>query len=53
MKLATIRVGGAGCAAVVLTGGVVPLGDIRDLEGWPSNLFLLLEGCRFYDLPDS
>jgi 2-keto-4-pentenoate hydratase/2-oxohepta-3-ene-1,7-dioic acid hydratase in catechol pathway len=37
-------------AAVVLAGGVVPLGDIRDLEGWPSDLFSLLEGGRIYDL---
>jgi 2-keto-4-pentenoate hydratase/2-oxohepta-3-ene-1,7-dioic acid hydratase in catechol pathway len=28
----------------------VPLGAIRDLEGWPSDLFSLLEGGRFYDL---
>jgi hypothetical protein len=50
LKLATVRVGGTESAAVVLPGGVVPLGDIRDLEGWPSALFALLEGCRFYDL---
>ncbi|MDQ3912829.1 MAG: fumarylacetoacetate hydrolase family protein [Actinomycetota bacterium] len=50
MKLATVRNGGAESAAIVVPGGVVPLGAIGDLEGWPSDLFSLLEDGRFYDL---
>jgi 2-keto-4-pentenoate hydratase/2-oxohepta-3-ene-1,7-dioic acid hydratase in catechol pathway len=50
LRLATVRVEGAEIAAVVLPGGVVPVGEIRDLEGWPTDLFSLLEGARFHDL---
>jgi 2-keto-4-pentenoate hydratase/2-oxohepta-3-ene-1,7-dioic acid hydratase in catechol pathway len=50
LRLATVRIGGAERAAVVLPDGVVPLGDIRDLEGWPTDLLSLLEGDRFYEL---
>ena len=49
MRLATVRVEGAEIAAVVLPGGVVPVREIRDLEGWPTDLFSLIED-RFRDL---
>ena len=49
MRLATIRLGGAETAAVVLPGGVLPLGT----EGaGADDLFTLLESGRFYDLVD-
>jgi 2-keto-4-pentenoate hydratase/2-oxohepta-3-ene-1,7-dioic acid hydratase in catechol pathway len=50
MRLATVRIGDAESAAFVLPGGVVPVAEIRDLEGWPADLFSLLEGGRFHDL---
>jgi 2-keto-4-pentenoate hydratase/2-oxohepta-3-ene-1,7-dioic acid hydratase in catechol pathway len=37
-------------AAVILPEGAVPVGEVRELEGWPSDLFSLLEGGRFHDL---
>ena len=37
-------------AALVLPGGVVPVAEIRDLTGLPTDLFSLLEGGRFDDL---
>jgi 2-keto-4-pentenoate hydratase/2-oxohepta-3-ene-1,7-dioic acid hydratase in catechol pathway len=48
LKLATVKVGGAERAAVVFSDGVVPVGEIR--EGWPADLFSLLESGRFHDL---
>jgi 2-keto-4-pentenoate hydratase/2-oxohepta-3-ene-1,7-dioic acid hydratase in catechol pathway len=48
LKLATVEVGDAERAAVVLSDGVVPVAEIR--EGWPADLFSLLEGGRFHDL---
>ena len=50
MRLATARIGGAERAAVVLPGGVVPVGEIQPLEGWPADLFSLLEGGRLFEL---
>ncbi len=50
MKLATVRIGDEEGAALVLDGGVVPVGEIRDLEGWPADLFALLEGGCLYEL---
>ncbi len=50
MRLATVRTGSAESAALVLPGGVVPVAEVQDLEGWPQDLLLLLEGNSFHDL---
>jgi len=50
LRLATVRIGGTESTAVVLPGGVVPVGDIRDLEGWPTDLFSLIVEDRFSNL---
>jgi 2-keto-4-pentenoate hydratase/2-oxohepta-3-ene-1,7-dioic acid hydratase in catechol pathway len=50
VRLATVRSGDRENAALVLPGGVVPVAEIRDLAGLPTDLFSLLEGGRFYDL---
>jgi 2-keto-4-pentenoate hydratase/2-oxohepta-3-ene-1,7-dioic acid hydratase in catechol pathway len=50
VRLATVKSGDRENAALVLPGGVVPVAEIRDLAGLPTDLFSLLEGGRFYDL---
>jgi 2-keto-4-pentenoate hydratase/2-oxohepta-3-ene-1,7-dioic acid hydratase in catechol pathway len=50
LRLATVREGYAESAALVLPGGVVPVAEIRDLQGWPADLLSLLEGGGFHDL---
>lgn len=52
MRLATIRRGGEEVAAVVLPGGAVPVGGIRDPvgDGWPADLLSLLESERLDEL---
>jgi hypothetical protein len=51
LKLATVKVEDAERVTVVLpSGGAVPLGEIPDGEGWPTDLVSLLEGGRFRDL---
>ena len=49
MKLATARIGGTESAALVVTGGVVPVREIRDLGGWPADLLSLLVGGHLED----
>jgi 2-keto-4-pentenoate hydratase/2-oxohepta-3-ene-1,7-dioic acid hydratase in catechol pathway len=50
LKLVTVRIGDTENAALVVHGGVVPVGEIRELEGWPADLFALLEGGHLYQL---
>jgi hypothetical protein len=50
MRLATIRRFEEEMAAVILPGGALPVGEVRDPGGWPSDLYSLLEGGRFHDL---
>jgi 2-keto-4-pentenoate hydratase/2-oxohepta-3-ene-1,7-dioic acid hydratase in catechol pathway len=50
LRLATVKIGDVESAAFVLPGGVVPVAEILELEGWPADLFSLLEENRFYDL---
>ena len=50
MRLATIRIGDVERAALVLPDGVVPIGEVRDLEGLPEDLLSLLERDGFHDL---
>jgi 2-keto-4-pentenoate hydratase/2-oxohepta-3-ene-1,7-dioic acid hydratase in catechol pathway len=50
VRLATVKSGDRENAALVLPGGVVPVAEIRDLAGLPTDLFSLLEGGGFYDL---
>jgi 2-keto-4-pentenoate hydratase/2-oxohepta-3-ene-1,7-dioic acid hydratase in catechol pathway len=52
LKLATIRRGGEEVAAVVLSGGAVPVAEILDLDGdaGPVDLLFLLESGRLDEL---
>jgi 2-keto-4-pentenoate hydratase/2-oxohepta-3-ene-1,7-dioic acid hydratase in catechol pathway len=52
LRLATIRSGGEEVAAVVVPGGAVPVGGIRDPDGdgWPADLLSLLESGRLDEL---
>ena len=52
MRLATIRRGVSEVVAVLVPGGVVPLGELRypDGDGWPVDLLSLLESRRFDEL---
>ena len=50
MRLATIRQNDEEMAAVILAEGAVPVGEVRELGGWPADLFSLLEGGWFDDL---
>jgi 2-keto-4-pentenoate hydratase/2-oxohepta-3-ene-1,7-dioic acid hydratase in catechol pathway len=50
MRVATIRRFEEEMAAVILPGGALPVGEVRDPGGWPSDLYSLLEGGRFHDL---
>jgi 2-keto-4-pentenoate hydratase/2-oxohepta-3-ene-1,7-dioic acid hydratase in catechol pathway len=52
LKLTTIRRGGEEVAAVVVPGGAVPVGGIRDPDGdgWPADLLSLLESGRLDEL---
>jgi 2-keto-4-pentenoate hydratase/2-oxohepta-3-ene-1,7-dioic acid hydratase in catechol pathway len=50
VRLTTARIGGEESAALILPGGAVPLGEIRDLAGLPADLLSLLEEERFEDL---
>jgi 2-keto-4-pentenoate hydratase/2-oxohepta-3-ene-1,7-dioic acid hydratase in catechol pathway len=48
--LATVKFGGTENAAIVLPGGFVPVTEVPDLEGWPADLFSMLEAGRFLEL---
>jgi 2-keto-4-pentenoate hydratase/2-oxohepta-3-ene-1,7-dioic acid hydratase in catechol pathway len=50
LRLATIRRNDEETVAVILPEGAVPVGEVRGLEGRPSDLFSLIEGGRFHDL---
>jgi 2-keto-4-pentenoate hydratase/2-oxohepta-3-ene-1,7-dioic acid hydratase in catechol pathway len=48
LRLATIRRGGEKIAAVLVPGGTVPVGGLRDSAGdsWPADLLSLIESGR-------
>ena len=50
MKLATTRIGGTEAAVVVTTDGAVPVAEVPNPEGWPTDLFSLLEHGRLKEL---
>ena len=50
MRLASIKIDGNEVAAVVWDGGALPVAEIPDPAGWPTDLFSLLEGGRLEDL---
>ena len=50
LRLATVKMGDAESAAIVLPAGLVPVAEVGDLRGWPTDLLSLLEENRFYDL---
>jgi 2-keto-4-pentenoate hydratase/2-oxohepta-3-ene-1,7-dioic acid hydratase in catechol pathway len=50
VRLATARIWGEESAALVLPGGAVPVGEIGNLAGLPTDLLTLLEGGRFEEL---
>jgi len=50
MRLASVAFGGNEVAAVVWAGGALPVAEVPDPGGWPTDLFSLLEGGRLEDL---
>ncbi len=50
MRLASAKIGGNEVAVVVRDGRAVPVVEIPDPEGWPADLFSLVEGGRLDDL---
>jgi hypothetical protein len=52
LRLATIQRGGEEIVAVFVSGGVVPVDEIRDPDGdgWPVDLLSLLESGRLDEL---
>ena len=50
MRLACANIGGREVAVVVGTGGVLPIAEVPDPDGWPLDLFSLLASGRLEDL---
>ena len=50
MRLASAEIGGNEVAVVLWDGGALPLAEIPDPEGWPTDLLSLLRGGRLDDL---
>lgn len=50
MRLASIEIGGVETAAVLWAGGALPVAEVPEAEGWPVDLFSLIEGGRLEDL---
>ena len=50
MRLTQLEIGGNEVAAVVWAGRAIPVAEIPDPEGWPTDLLSLLEGGRLEDL---
>jgi 2-keto-4-pentenoate hydratase/2-oxohepta-3-ene-1,7-dioic acid hydratase in catechol pathway len=50
MRLASVDIGGNEVAAVVWDGRALPVAEVPDPAGWPTDLFSLLEGGRLADL---
>ena len=50
MRLASVAFGGNEVAAVVWAGGALPVAEVPDPGGWPTDLFSLLEVGRLEDL---
>jgi len=50
MRLASAEIGGNEVVVVLWAGGALPLAEIPDPEGWPTDLLSLLEGGRLEDL---
>ena len=50
MRLASVQIGGNEAAAVLWAGGALPVAELPNPEGWPTDLLSLLEGGRLEDL---
>ena len=50
MRLASVAFGGNEVAVVVWAGGALPVADVPDPDGWPTDLLSLLESGRLEDL---
>ncbi len=50
MRLASVEIGGNEVAAVVWAGVALPVAEIPNPDGWPTDLLSLLEGGRLDDL---
>ena len=50
MRLASAEIGGDEVAVVVWAGGALPIAEIPDPGGWPTDLFSLLESGRLDDV---
>ena len=50
MRLASARIGGKEVAVALWAGGALPLAEVPDPDGWPTDLLSLLGGGRLDDL---
>ena len=50
MRVASAEIGGNEVAVVLWSGGALPLAEIPDPDGWPTDLLSLLESGRLDDL---
>ena len=50
MRLASANIGGNEVAVMVRAGGALPVAEVPDPGGWPTDLFSLLESGRLEDL---
>jgi 2-keto-4-pentenoate hydratase/2-oxohepta-3-ene-1,7-dioic acid hydratase in catechol pathway len=50
MRLASVQIGGDEAAAVLWAGGALPVSELPDPDGRPTDLLSLLEGGRLEDL---
>lgn len=50
MRLASVQIGGDEVAAVLRDGRALPVAEVPDPDGWPTDLFSLLEDGRLEDL---
>jgi 2-keto-4-pentenoate hydratase/2-oxohepta-3-ene-1,7-dioic acid hydratase in catechol pathway len=50
LRLGTVRIGNEEVAVVVWSGRALPVAEVPDPEGWPTELFSLIESGRLDDL---
>ncbi len=50
MRLASVQIGGNEAAVVLWAGGALPVAELPNPDGWPTDLLPLLDGGRLDDL---
>ncbi len=50
MRLASVQIGDNEAAAVLWAGGALPVAEVPDPDGWPTDLLSLIEESRLDDL---